>query len=144
MILLWEMDWVELAVHWANESIKNLTYFGNYKKLSLSTSTSGTALQFCFVCVKPPCPRSAFQKDLSSHSVACSEPTLQRQPLLLWCGRKTRKILRGSKSWFWSHCRDPGKARGGLLGHRLCWFWVNILVQPQPITVPREVACAQG
>lgn len=59
-------------------------------------------------------------------------------------GGSPGKTLKGSKSWFWSHCWDPGKALGGLLGHRPCWSWVSILVQPQPITVPREVPHAQG
>lgn len=58
-------------------------------------------------------------------------------------GGSPGKTLRGSKSWFWSHCWDPGKALGGLLGYRPCWSWVSILIQPQPITVPREVPHAQ-
>lgn len=54
-------------------------------------------------------------------------------------GESLGKILRESKSSFWSHCWDPGRALGGLLGHRPCCSWVNSLVQPQPITVPREM-----
>lgn len=71
--------------------------------------------------VKLPCPRSVFWKDhgpslLPSRAVTCSEPTLQRRPLLLWCGRKSRKDTKGKqvlilkpllRSW-----QSPGRLAG--------------------------------
>lgn len=48
-------------------------------------------------------------------------------------GGSPGKTLRGSKSWFWSHCWDPGKAVGGLLGHR---SWVRSWCSLSPSLCP--------